>query len=234
MSVAFQDARTLSKILLVEDDPTYGRTIKQCLSTDGHVVDCVTTATEAAEYLQRYGYDLIVLDWMLPDLSGPDLCKSLRSNGIDVPVLMLTAKSEIDDTVIGLDSGADDYLGKPAHPAALLARVRALLRRPRPVKLSVIQVRQVTMHLDTRRVLVDGREIELLPREYALLEFLCTHPNQVFTAEALVDRLWPSTVTSAHEVVRATVSRLRGKLDNGGKSPIIRTVYSVGYTIDNP
>lgn len=224
----------MAKILLVEDDFNYGAAIKKWLESQLHTVEFISSGRLALEYLKTYQYELVILDWVLPEVDGLEVCRRFRDDGGASPILMLTGKTQKSDTASGLNSGADDYLTKPAHPEEFMARVNALLRRPRQLLTTKISIKHVTLDVASRKVMIDGKEVEILPREYILLEYLMKHPNRVFTPEELVNALWTAEVTSPADVVRTTVKRLRRKIDLPDKPSLIRNVYSLGYSIDNP
>jgi two-component system phosphate regulon response regulator PhoB len=222
----------MAKILVVEDDQTYAETVKDVLEADHHLVDIASGGQSALDHIQVYIYDLIILDWNLPQLSGLDICSHLRASGKTVPILFLTCNNTVDYKVTGYDCGADDYITKPVHPRELVARVRASLRRPRELAKDVLAWKDLT--LDTRGHCVErnGKTIHLLPREFSLLEFLLKNKGQVFSQNELLDRVWSSDADVTLDTARSTIRRVRSKIDGSEEPSIIRTVYSVGYTID--
>lgn len=219
----------MAKILLVEDDRPLSELVADTLQAEGHVVEAVYKGNEGLERVQFYKYDLIILDWELPGVSGPEICKHYRSKGGATPVLMLTGKKEVDDRAEGLDAGADDYLTKPFHFKELLARLRALLRRPAAVLDNVLKVGNLTLHSSSRQVFKGDSELNLQPKEYALLEFFMRHPNQPFSSDAILDRVWRSETDAAPDTVRIQIMRLRHKIDEPNSESLIRTVHRVGY-----
>lgn len=222
----------MAKILVVEDDQHLAGSLEDWLMSEHHTVDVVTTGTDADERLRFYNYDLIVMDWDLPGMSGVDVCKKYRAEGGTTVVIMLTGKDTVADKTQGLDSGADDYLTKPFHPGELSARIRALLRRPREVKQSVLQVGDVTLDPANFKVTRDGKEVMLLPKEFALLEFLMRHPNEVFSTEALMERVWSSESEASPDTVRVHITKLRNKMDVDGKPSHIKTLHRMGYRFE--
>lgn len=225
----------MAKILLVEDDPIVANSVKEWLEHERHLVELVKSGLDAMELLLSFDFELIVLDWNLPKLSGLDVCKQYRSARGKSPVLMLTGKVAIGEKEEAFDCGADDYLTKPFHPRELLARVKALLRRPVEIYESVLEFGNVTLDPTSRCVRVDKHAVNLAPREFALLEFLMRHPNQVFSDDALVNRVWGSfSEVSPDNVVRKTVKRVREKLSVNGGATLIKTVYGVGYQLAAP
>jgi DNA-binding response OmpR family regulator len=223
----------MAKILIVEDEPDLAEPVRAYLTHEHHLVEVVADGNEAVERLRFYKYDLIIMDWMLPGMHGVDVCKHFRAGGGTTPILMLTSRKQVNDKITGLDSGADDYLTKPFDVQEIAARVRALLRRPSAVTSNVLTARNLVLETSTFRVTRDGEEISLLPKEFALLEFFMRHPNQVFSAEALLDRVWSSESEASPETIRTYIKRLRQKIDiKGEKNSIISTVHGVGYKLD--
>jgi len=219
----------MAKILIVEDDQVLANNIKQWLISENHAVEIINNGEETLEHLRFYQYDAIVLDLMLPGKGGLEICKEYRAAGGVLPIIMLTGKTKIEDKEVGLDAGADDYLTKPFHPRELSARLRAILRRTPQVRENVLTCAYVSLDVARRSVQRDGEEIHLLPKEYAVLEFLLRHQDQVFSPEALLDRIWPSSSDVSPDSVRTYIARLRSKIDAPGKASIIQNVHGVGY-----
>jgi len=224
----------MAKILIVEDDKQLSSLLVDWLTGEGHVPDPVYKGTDGLERLQFYKYDVVVLDWELPGLSGPEVCKQFRNSGGQTPVIMLTGKKEIEEKETGLDAGADDYLTKPFHMKELSARLRALLRRSPAVSKTMLTAGYLTLNPTSRQVLINDEEISLQPKEFALLEFLMRHPNQPFSAEAILDRVWSSESDAAPDTVRIHIMRLRNKIDLKDKESMIRTIHRVGYMLVPP
>ncbi|HEY9713198.1 MAG TPA: response regulator transcription factor [Chroococcales cyanobacterium] len=224
----------MAKILLVEDEPDFSILISEWLKNEHHVVELVENGDDAVDRLKFYKFDLVILDWMLPGKSGIEVCKSYRASGGTSPILLLTAKRHVDEKEQGLDAGADDYLTKPFEMKELSARIRALLRRPTGFSGSILQVGSLSLEPTTFKVTRSGEEISLLPKEFALLEFMMRHPNQVFSAEALLDRVWSSDSEASPETIRTYIKRLRKKIDLEGHPSILSTVHGVGYKLDAP
>ena len=223
------------RILVVEDEAHLARLIAQVLGEEGYAVEIEGNGRLGLAKAMAGAFDLVIVDWMLPELDGVKLVRGLRGAGVNVPVLMLTARSQIEDRVEGLDAGADDYLSKPFAFSELLARVRALTRRVRPEQAveAVIRVGDVTLD-PTRHVVRRGDErIDLTAKEFALLATLLQHPGQVFTRSVLLDTVWSGTSDVYTNVVDLCVSHLRKKLDRGAEPSRIRTVRGVGYTFDS-
>jgi two-component system, OmpR family, response regulator len=223
----------VAKILLVEDDKTISSRLCEYLKSDKHVVELVERGDDALAMLETYRFDVIILDVGLPDLSGLEVCRRFRETGGATPIIMLTAMGAVSDKERGLDSGADDYLTKPFEPRELSARLRALLRRPHEVMANnVLQVRDLRLDLSKACAFRGEQEIRLLPKEFALLEFLLRRKDHVFGIDSLLDNVWRSDSSASPEAVRQTVARLRSKIDRKDEASIITTVVGLGYTIE--
>lgn len=224
----------MAKLLLIEDDAGLCRMIRDWLALEHHNIEIVGDGNEGLEKLQFYEYDLIILDWALPGMQGVDILKEFRNGGGTTPVLILTGKDAVTDKELGFDAGADDYLTKPFHMKELSARLRALLRRPPQYTGDVLKHGDLELDRANHSLSRDGKEIRLLPREFALFEFLMRHPNQVFSADALLNRVWASESDATIDALTTCIKRLRKKLDVEGKDSIIRTLHGVGYKLDMP
>lgn len=221
------------KILVVEDDGTTGPYIAQGLRQEGHVVDLLTDGAEGLIQAATGSYDVLIVDRMLPNLDGMSLVRTLRGSRNPVPILFLTALDGIDDRIEGLNAGADDYLVKPFAFGELAARVAALSRRPPPAaEPTILRARDLEMNLLTRKVTRGGTEIELLPREFALLEHLLRRKGRVQTRTMLLEAVWNIHFDPQTNVVETHVSRLRGKVDRPFDHDLIETVRGAGYRID--
>ena len=218
-----------SRVLVVDDEETIVEFVCMGLQYEGFETASADTGRAALAKFRAVSPHLIILDWMLPDLDGITVCRELRAIS-DVPVLMLTAKSELEDKVLGLESGADDYLPKPFKFRELLARVRALLRRSGADHGRRLAFDDVTLDQATREVARAGRAIELTRREYELLELLMRRPRHVLTREQLLDQLWGWEFDGDTNVVEVHVSALRAKLGDRQRR-LIRTVRGVGYAL---
>lgn len=219
------------RILVVEDEPGVAQFIQQGLTESGYAIDVARDGTEGLDYALAKTYDAIVLDIMLPKLNGLEVLRELRDQRIKTPVLLLTARDGIDDRVQGLDAGADDYLVKPFAFPELLARLRALLRRP-PLQSDVIlRVGDLVMDVSRHEVRRAGQVIELSQREFALLELLLRHPNQVLTRTQIMEHVWNFDFYAETKVVDVYIGYLRRKLENDFDHPLIHTVRGVGYKI---
>lgn len=221
----------MSKILLVEDDSALSATTEEWLKMERYTVECAFNGTDAMEMLRSFDYDLVVLDWELPEMTGIEILKQFRARGGKTPVIMLTGKSAIYEKEIGFETGADDYLTKPFHPKELAARVKALLRRPRTYTSELLEVNNVTVDPNTHLVTKSGQEVSLQPMEFALLEFFLRHPGQVFSPEALLRRVWDSESEASLDAIYTCIRRIRKKLDENTEKSVIRTVHGVGYRL---
>lgn len=225
----------MSKILVVEDEELLCMQIADVLGAQQFLVDTALSELDARTYLKAGRYSLIILDWELPDGSGLDLCRQIRSSAhADVAILFLTARGGILDKLEGFNSGADDYLSKPFHMIELIARVKALLKRPPVVQSRQLRARNIVMDTDRHEVFVDGVKVELFPKEYSLLEFLMSNPNKIFSADDLLRRIWPTESQSSPETVRVTLMRIRQKLDQNlaNDRPLIVTLKNIGYRLE--
>lgn len=225
-------ASQMVKILVVEDDRSVSRMICDCLESQQYDVEAVSDGNEASDRLRLYDYDLIMLDVEIPDRSGFQVCKDYRSAGGTTPILMLTGRKAIEDKELGLDLGADDYLTKPFHSRELLARVRALLRRPATMTAGLLEAGDLKLDSVSREVTLAGVVVSLKPREFALLEFFMRFPNQVFSNEDILNRVWVSESDSTPQAVRTCVQRIRDKIDRPGVPSLITTVHRIGYKFE--
>lgn len=223
----------MARILVVEDDKDLAESLCKFLKDQNHITETVMTADDADFRLSTYQYDLVILDIGLPDHSGISVLKKYRIDGGKTPVIFLTGESEITIKEEGLDSGADDYVTKPYDIRELAARVRAILRRPKEVQDIILTVGD--LELDTKHVKAKlrGEELDLSPVEFTLLEFLTKHPDQHFTSQTLMDRLWSSESESSTDVVRVHITRLRKKLSDKSDKQLIRTMRGLGYYLDS-
>jgi DNA-binding response OmpR family regulator len=224
----------MARILIVEDDRQLSCLLVEWLTGEGHVPEPVYNGIDALKRLQSYEYDTVVLDWMMPGLSGVDLCRQYRLEGGKTPILMLTGKSEVEDVERGLDSGADAYLTKPFHMKELSARLRALLRGFPPVSRAVLKAGALSLNPGNRQVLSHDEDIDLQPKEFALLEFFLRHPLQPFSPQVILERVWSSDAKPAPETLRIHIMRLRNKIDVAGRESMIRTIHRVGYMFIPP
>ena len=218
------------RILVVEDDLKVASFIQSGLQQEGHAVDVLHDGTEAGQQACAVDYDAVVLDLMLPGRSGFQVLRDIRARKAELPVMILTAKDSIDERVTGLDSGADDYMGKPFALAELSARLRALLRRGRPNE-SRLHVADLEMDTIRRTVRRAGRPVELKPKEYSLLEFLMRHSDRPVTRSLIIEHVWDIHFDSISNVVEVHINSLRSKVDRGFGAPLIHTIRGVGYML---
>ena len=217
------------RILVIEDNPKMAAAISQGLREQGFAVDAAHTGFEGEEQAAANAYDAIVLDLMLPDRDGLDVCRSLRRRGLKVPILILSAISATSDKVTGLNAGADDYLGKPFEFDELVARVRALLRRGQATEATVLRVGDVELDLTKRTVKRGGKEIPLTNKEFALLEYFMRKSERVLTRAQIGEHVWDMNFDPTSNVIDVYVSMLRRKVDKGFESPLIHTIIGRGY-----
>ncbi len=223
----------MAKILLVDDDPKIADLVQDWLKAEGHMIELAATGGDASSRLRVYEYDLIILDRTLPDAEGSSICSEFRGRGGSTPILMLTGKRLIEEKQEGFDAGADDYLVKPFNIKELSMRVNALLRRPAQFAGSAIKLKNLVLDSKAHTLSRNGRQIVLLPRDFKLLEFLMRHPDQFFTAEALIERVWPADAEASPEALRQAVRRLRKKVDLQEGDSLITSVHGLGYKIDS-
>jgi DNA-binding response OmpR family regulator len=216
---------------VVEDEPAIADAVRTGLQADGHAVDLVGDGREALTWAATYDYDLVVLDIVLPGLSGLVVCDRLRASGYREPILMLTALDGVEQRVAGLDRGADDYLAKPFAMAELRARIRALGRRNSPDSAPRIVVGDLELEPSSLSVTRAGTHIRLTAREFSLLELLARHPGQIFGRERLIDALWDADFAAGSNVVEVYIRSLRRKVDGGRRDGIIETVRGAGYRL---
>jgi DNA-binding response OmpR family regulator len=219
------------RILIVEDDPLLARSLARGLGAEGYAVDLAADGTDGLYLAQDRDYDAMILDVMLPGLNGYRVCAELRAAGAELPVLMLTAKDGTWDEAEGLDTGADDYLVKPFEYPVLLARLRALLRRG-PARLPpVLTHGPLSMDPARHRCTLSGEELDLTPREFALLRYLLAHPAATHSRWDLLEHVWGETEAADFNVVQVYVSALRRKIDRPATPSLIETVRGVGYRL---
>ncbi len=219
----------MAKILIVEDDEQLADLIVQCLTRENHLVEHVNNGADALSQVKLYIFDLIILDWNLPEVTGLGILKEFRSRGGITPVLFLTGRRDLSDKLEGLDAGADDYLTKPFDSRELTSRIRALLRRPQVLVGDVLEVGKLRLDPKDFKVTLGDEEIKLVPKEFALLEFLMRHPCELFGVDKLLDSVWPCQSDSTREALTTCIKRLRKKLDGDSDTSMIRNVHGVGY-----
>lgn len=219
------------RILLVEDEKRIASFIERGLKEEHYAIDVAPNAEQGVFLADVNTYDLIILDIMLPDGNGVALCRQFRANKMDAPILMLTALDGVKDKVRGLDAGADDYLTKPFAFEEFLARVRALLRKNRQEKITTLRFADLELDQLKHEVKRSGRKIELANKEYALLEYLMLHANEVVTRTMIAEHVWNEDFDSMTNVFDVYVHRLRNKIDKGPSKPLIHSIRGVGYML---
>ena len=222
---------SIMRILLIEDNRQLNNSLRLSLVDDGYAVDVAFDGLEGEELAEITPYDIIILDIMLPKKNGLDVCKSLRNQRINTPILMLTARDALEDRVAGLDSGADDYLVKPFALEELRARLRALLRRESSNRGSTLEVDNLTLDPATHFVQREGTPVELTSKEYALLEYMMRNPNRLITREMAESHVWSYDYDGASNVVDVYIRRLRRKIDDPYARKLIETVRGSGYRL---
>ena len=219
------------RVLIVEDERRLSNIIKKGFIEDGFAVDQAFDGEEGQYLAESEQYDLIVLDIMLPKLDGLQVCKELRKKSIKTPVLMLTAKSTLEDKVAGLDSGADDYITKPFSFVEFRSRVHALIRRSHQEGSPVLQIDGLTLDPLKHKVVRDGKDISLTPKEFSILELLMRHKGEVVTRTMIIEHVWDYDFNGMSNIVDVFVVTLRKKIDGDFKNKLIKTVHGVGYII---
>ena len=219
------------RLLVVEDEQRLAVGLRKGLEAEGFAVDVVHNGTDGIWMARENPFDAIILDVMLPGANGYQVCRTLRSEGNWTPILMLTAKDGVWDQVEGLDTGADDYLTKPFSYAVLIARLRALRRRGAPVRPTVLEAGELRLDPATRRVWLRGEQIALTRREFAILEYLLHHPDEVMSKRDILDHVWDFDFDGDPNIVEVYVRRLRTKLHRPGDGAVIETVRGAGYRL---
>lgn len=222
------------RILVIEDNHRLNHSLAASLTHEGYSVDSAYDGQEGQDLAEMTPYDLIILDVLLPEKDGMEVCRDLRRRRIHIPILMLTARDSIEDRVQGLDCGADDYLVKPFAMRELQARLRALLRRQQPYKQGRLEMGSLVIDPCTHTVERDGQPINLTPKEFALLEYLMYHPNQVVTREMIEQHIWNYDFECESNVIDVYVRRLRRKIDAPFAMKFLTTVRGVGYRLQPP
>jgi DNA-binding response OmpR family regulator len=222
---------TAQHILLVEDEIKLARFIELELQSEGYRVTVAHDGMSGLSLVRESEPDLAILDWMMPGLTGVELCRRLRSTGIKIPVILLTAKDEVGDRVTGLDAGADDYLVKPFSIEELLARIRAHLRRTQETDTDVLQFEDLSLNRRTREVHRGQRSIDLTAKEFDLLQYLMSHPRQVFTREQILENIWGYDFLGDSNIIEVYVRYLRLKLEQESEKRLIHTARGVGYSL---
>jgi DNA-binding response OmpR family regulator len=222
---------TAQHILLVEDEIKLARFIELELQSEGYRVTVAHDGMSGLSLVRESEPDLAILDWMMPGLTGVELCRRLRSTGIKIPVILLTAKDEVGDRVTGLDAGADDYLVKPFSIEELLARIRAHLRRTQETDTDLLQFEDLSLNRRTREVHRGQRSIDLTAKEFDLLQYLMSHPRQVFTRDQILENIWGYDFLGDSNIIEVYVRYLRLKLEQESEKRLIHTARGVGYSL---
>ncbi len=222
----------MPKLLLVEDDMELALRLKEWLSSQGHLLETVNNGEDALQMLGSFQFDIVLLDWDLPGISGLDVCRQYRKSGGVSFVLFLTGKGDIVSKEQAFELGADDFLVKPFDTRELSARIRSLLRRPAGLLPTEVRIGDVVLDPETRTLVVNGESHRLMPTEAALLEYLMRHPNRIFGSKNLLDAVWPSDKEASTETVRSWMRNLRQKLDAAGRRDLIKTIPGSGYVIE--
>lgn len=220
------------RILVVEDEKGIARFIKDGLEEEGFAVDIALDGVKGREMALTYDYDLLLVDWMLPGVSGIELTRSFRKEGKDAPIIFLTARDTVQDTVFGLEAGANDYIKKPFRFEELLARIRVQLRT-KTSESSQLGFADITIDLEKHRVLQNKQELFLTPKEFSLLEFLVRNKGKVCTRTRIIEHVWDMNFHSDTSVIDVYVNYLRKKLDRSGRKSYIQTVRGVGYIMQD-
>ena len=222
------------KIFIIEDEPSIIQLVQHNLEKNGFIVSSSLNGNDGLKELKKFQPDLLLLDWMLPDLSGIEICKNIRKDNSfkNLPVIMLTAKGEEEDKIKGLDSGVDDYLTKPFGFNELMARIKAVLRRSNPNTVSDnLKFDDLMLDRIEKRVFRDDQEIKLGPTEFRLLEFFLTNPKRVYSRDQILESVWPNNVNVESRTIDVHIRRLRQSVNIKDKKELIRTVRSSGYSL---
>ena len=219
------------RILVIEDDRKAAALLARGLREEGFAVDVAHSARDGDAHAFVATYDVIVLDWLLPDRDGVSLCRALRARRVHTPILLLTAVDGLNDRVAGLDAGADDYVTKPFAFEELLARIRALLRRSDMMRPVVLTYADVAMDPISRRVTRAGQNVDLTPKEYAILEMLLRHAGEVVNRARLAERIWEADAIALDNLIDVHISNLRRKVDAGQDRPLIHTIRGRGFRL---
>ncbi len=223
------------KILIAEDNEKLAALLKKGLESKGYAADCVIDGEEAQTRIElgHEDYDLVILDLMMPKKTGFEVCQNVRNSKIFIPILILTARDSTTDKISALDMGADDYLVKPFSFKELLARIRALMRRPKKLLPTELKTRDIVLNPATRKVSRKGQEIKLTLKEFSLLEYLMRHPNQVVNREQILDNMWDFGFDSFSNIIDVHIKNLRKKLEDNKRENLLETIRGVGYKLNS-
>ncbi|HEY9788230.1 MAG TPA: response regulator transcription factor [Candidatus Obscuribacterales bacterium] len=220
----------MARILIVEDDAAMADMLSNYLSFDQHSVETTDNGEDGLYLIESNSFDLAIIDWRLPKLNGVELCKRFRANGGTTMILMLTGRDSVAEKAQGLDAGADDYLTKPFHIDELTARVRALLRRLSGYSAdNSLRAGNVKLNLTQHTVSVNEKSLDLIPKEFAILEMLMRYPGRVFTIDEIIMRVWKNEDAGSADAVRTHIKNIRKKISNVNESDPIETVHGIGY-----
>ena len=222
------------KIFIIEDEPSIIQLVQHNLEKNGFIISSSLNGNDGLKELKKFQPDLLLLDWMLPDLSGIEICKNIRKDNSfkNLPVIMLTAKGEEEDKIKGLDSGVDDYLTKPFSFNELMARIKAVLRRSKPNTVSDnLEFEDLVLDRIEKRVYRDKKEIQLGPTEFRLLEFFLVNPKRVYSRDQILENVWPNNINVESRTIDVHIRRLRKSINIQNKKELIRTVRSSGYSL---
>lgn len=223
----------MAKILIVEDDAGTSDSLSKYLDYDRHTVTTATDGLQALKLLRQSDYDVIVLDWEMPGATGVEVCRQYREQGGKSHVIMLTGRGSISEKGMGFDAGADDYVTKPFNVQEISMRIKAALRRQSADSSpAVLTARDLCLETEHFRLTKGGRQIKLLPKEFALLEFLMRNPKRMWSTSELLENVWSADTNASEEAVQACIRRLRKKIDDDGAESIIQNVYGVGYKLE--
>lgn len=220
-----------NRIFIIEDEEVLAQALASSLKKEGYTTEYSTTGEAGQTEIERNpeAYQLLILDWILPDKSGLEIVRTLRTENIDLPVLLLTGKDSIDNKVEALHAGADDYLTKPFALAELVARVHSLLRRPRAILSETLSLGDLKLDTEKKKIYADNKEITLTLKEFSILEYLMRHPGKVITREQLLDHVWDYNFDSFSNIVDVHINNLRKKITNGSGRTVLETIRGVGY-----
>lgn len=227
-------AANTMRILMIEDEQNLVSTLKKGLSEQGYAIDTAYDGEEGLYYAQHEPYDLIILDLSIPKIDGLTICKEIRSQGNRTPILMLTARSQTEDKVLGLNTGADDYLTKPFSFEELKARINALLRRKENIELPVLKIGNLVMNIQKHEVLAGDKVIDLTPKEFAVLEYLLRNKNKVVTRSMILEHVWDYSYEGMSNIIDVIIASLRKKIEIDKSNKLIHTVFGVGFSMKDP
>jgi len=224
------------RVLIIEDNEIFAKSLKQLLEKEGYSVDLVSDGDAGQRRIELYHkeYDLVILDWMLPEKDGTEVLKNIRAEGIAIPILMLTARDTVEDKVLGLGKGADDYLAKePFYSEELLARMKALLRRPKEILTPQLHARDLTLDPVSRKSFYSGKELRLTLKEFVLLEYFMRNPNKVLSREQIFSHAWDFASNAMSNVIDVHIHSLRKKICGEKGNKILESVPGVGYRLNS-